>query len=49
MYKWQQVKALRTQGESIKKIAKQMKLSDRGTYEGFKTQGNDSDLSKLKE
>ena len=27
MYKWQQVKALRTQWESIKKIARQMKLS----------------------
>jgi transposase len=27
MYKWQQVKALRSQGESIKKIARQMKLS----------------------
>lgn len=27
MYKWQQVKALRMQGKSIKKIARQMKLS----------------------
>ncbi len=27
MYKWQQVKALRTEGESIKKIARQLKLS----------------------
>lgn len=27
MYKWQQVKALRAQGVSIKKIARQLKLS----------------------